>query len=202
MLEWITNFMNQAGYFAVTLLMLLENVLPALPCEVIMPLAGLTAAQGKLNFIGIVLAGTLGSVLGSVPLYYLGRWFGLERLKAWADKHGRWLTITGKDLDKNHEWFAKHGHKAVFLGRLVPGIRSLISIPAGIHNMDLRYFLLYTALSAVIGATLLTMTGYVLGENYNQVEKYLKPASYIVPVGLLLIYAVRVITYKPQSAAS
>lgn len=202
MLEWITNLMNQTGYFAVTLLMLLENVFPPLPCEVIMPLAGLTAAQGKLTFLGIVFAGALGSVLGSIPLYYLGRWYGLDRLKAWTDKHGRWLTISSKDLDKNHEWFERHGNKAVFLGRLVPGIRSLISIPAGIHNMNLGYFLLYTGLSALIGAALLTLTGYVLGENYNQVEKYLKPASYILPVGLLLIYVVRVIRYKPQSATS
>jgi membrane protein DedA with SNARE-associated domain len=202
MIEWITGMLDSAGYLAVILLMLLENVFPPIPCEVILPLAGLTAAKGKLTFIGVALAGTLGSVLGSVPLYYLGKWFGLERLKQWADKHGRWLTITGKDLDKNHEWFERHGNKAVFLGRLVPGIRSLISIPAGIHGMNLGKFLLYTTLSAAIGASLLTLTGYVLEENYNRIEKYLKPASYVFPVGLLLLYVARVITYKPQSAPS
>ncbi len=202
MLEWITSVLGSMGYFAVTLFMMLENAFPPLPTEVIMPLAGLTAAQGKLTFIGVVLAGTLGSVLGSLPLYYLGKGFGLDRLKAWADKHGRWLTITGADLDKNHEWFERHGNKAVLLGRLVPGIRSLISIPAGIHNMNMARFLLYTGISASIGATLLTLTGYVLEENYRQVEQYLKPASYIVPSILIIVYAVRVVRYKTQSAAS
>src|SRR5687767_4658381 len=133
MLEWITEFMNSMGYFAIVFLMFLENVFPPIPSEVIMPMAGFTATQGKLSFIGVVIAGTLGSVLGALPLYFVGKTIGEDRLKSWAHSHGKWLTVSRDDIDKAKEWFEKHGAIAVLIGRLVPGVRSLISLPAGIH---------------------------------------------------------------------
>src|SRR4028119_1799709 len=123
MFEWITNLMNSLGYFAVVVLMFLENMFPPIPSELIMPLAGYTVTKGKLTFVGVVLAGTLGSVLGALPLYYLGQFIGEERLKTWADQHGKWLTVSREDIEQSRSWFDRHGSKAVFLCRLVPGVR-------------------------------------------------------------------------------
>lgn len=189
MLEWVKNIMNTLGYPGVAFLMFLENVFPPIPSEIVMPLAGFTSTQGNLNFIGIVIAGTLGSVLGAIPLFYLGKLVGEERLTAWADKHGKWLTVSGDEIRKADQWFERHGTKAVFFCRLIPGIRSLISIPAGISGMNFVQFLLYTTLGASIWTTALAFLGRVLGENYELVDRYLGPVTYIV-VGVLLVVAI------------
>ncbi len=180
MLEWITNTMNSLGYLGVVGLMFLENVFPPIPSELIMPLAGFTTTQGRLSFWGVVLAGVIGSVLGQLPLYYLGKKVGEERLKAWADKHGKWLTISGKDIEKAKSWFDRHGGGAVFFCRLIPGVRSLISIPAGFDNMNLALFLLYSALGTALWAGVLAYLGRLLGNNYQKVEQYLGPVTYVV----------------------
>ena len=199
MLDWITNLMNSAGYGAVVFLMFIENVFPPIPSELIMPMAGFTVTQGQMIFIGVVIAGTLGSVLGALPLYYAGKWVGQERLQAWADRHYRWLTVSSKDLARSRHWFDRHGGKAVFLCRLVPGIRSLISIPAGINNMNMGSFLLYTSLGSGVWSTLLAYAGLKLGENYTRVDEYVGPISYVVLGGLLLVYIVRVIRHGKAS---
>jgi len=143
MAEWITNTMTSLGYWGIGLLMFLENLFPPIPSELIMPLAGFTVAQGQMNFFLAVLAGTIGTVLGALPWYYIGHVFGRQRLTAWADRYGRWLTVTGKDIDRADRWFDRHGVKAVLLGRLIPGVRTLISLPAGISGMSLPLFLLF-----------------------------------------------------------
>ena len=193
MFEWITNLMNSLGYFAVVVLMFLENIFPPIPSELIMPLAGYTVTKGKLTFVGVVLAGTLGSVLGALPLYYLGKFIGEERLKTWADQHGKWLTVSREDIEQSRSWFDRHGSKAVFLCRLVPGVRSLISLPAGINNMNFPAFLLYSALGAGLWSALLTYLGLLLGANYASVDRYLGPASYVVFGIITVIYVVRVV---------
>ncbi|WP_034336024.1 DedA family protein [Deinococcus misasensis] len=190
MLEWIEKLMNDMGYLGIVLLMFLENIFPPIPSELIMPLAGFTAARGDLTFVGVVLAGTVGSVLGALPLYWLGRWVGEERLIKWADKHGKWLTLSGDDIRKADDWFDKHGRKTVFFLRLVPGVRSLISLPAGMSEMSVRLFLLFTALGTALWSALLTYLGYLLGDNYKEVEHYMKPVSYTV-LGVLAIVVVR-----------
>lgn len=189
MLEWIKNTMQTLGYPGVAVLMFLENVFPPIPSELIMPLAGFTSTQGQLSFIGVVLAGMLGSVLGSLPLYYLGKIVGEERLVAWADRYGKWLTLSGNDIRKSEDWFDRHGAKAVFFCRLVPGIRSLISIPAGIADMPLAQFVLYTALGTGIWSAVLAYLGRLLGQNYEQVDRYLGPVTYVV-LGLIAVVAV------------
>src|SRR5687767_8334789 len=146
MLKWISDLMNDLGYWAITFLMFLENIVPPIPSEVVMPLAGFTAAQGKLSLVGVIIAGTIGAVLGALPIYYLGRTMGPERLKQWADKHGRWLTVCGEDIDKAKKWFDRYGKIAIMLGHLAPGVRSFISLPAGMTRMNLPLFLLYTAI--------------------------------------------------------
>lgn len=185
MLHWITNLMNSMGYFGIVFLMFLENVFPPIPSELIMPLAGFTPAQGKLSFIAVVLAGMTGSVLGALPLYYAGKLVGEQRLKTFADRYGKWLTVSGKDIEKSKSWFDKHGGKAVFFCRLVPGIRSLISLPAGMAAMPLPLFLLYSALGTGLWAGALAFAGKMLGNNYSKVERYLGPITYLV-LGALL----------------
>ena len=193
MLEWITGIMNSMGYLAIVFLMFLENVFPPIPSELIMPLAGFTATQGKLALVGVVLAGTLGSVLGALPLYYLGKIVGENRLKNWADKYGKWLTVSRQDIEKAQAWFDKHGVAAVFFGRLVPGVRSIISVPAGIANMNLPLFLIYTTLGAGIWTSMLAYAGYLLGGNYAKVEKFVSPFSYGVLGLVVVVYLVRVV---------
>jgi len=198
MIEWITNLMNSMGYIAIVFLMFLENVFPPIPSELIMPLAGFTATQGKLTLIGVIIAGTIGSVLGALPLYYVGKVIGEEHLKAWADKNGKWLTVSRGDIGKSKDWFDKHGAVAVIIGRLVPGIRSLISVPAGIDQMNLGLFMLYSAIGAGVWSSLLAYLGFLLGGNYDKVEKYLSPASYVVLGIVVLVYIYRVIKQHRQ----
>ncbi len=186
MLDWIKNLMESLGYVGVAVLMFLENVFPPLPSELIMPLAGFTASQGKLTLIGVIIAGTIGSVVGALPLYYLGRIVGEEKLKQWADRYGKWLTVSSKEIERADQWFEQHGNKTVFFGRLVPGIRSLVSIPAGISGMNIATFLLYTAIGSSIWTAALAFLGSLLGEQYEKVDAYLGPISYVV-LGLLVI---------------
>ena len=198
MATWVISTISATAYWGIVFLMVIENVFPPIPSEVIMPLAGFMATQDRLALLGVILAGTLGSVLGALPLYYLGRKIGDERLKRLADRHGRWLTVSREDLDKAKAWFDRHGGMAVLLGRLVPGIRSLISIPAGIETMPLVPFLLFTTIGAGLWTALLTLTGYWLGANFRQVEAYLDPVSYVVLASIIAIYVWRVVTHKGQ----
>ena len=187
MFESIINTINSLGYVGIALLMALENIVPPIPSEVIMPLAGFAVTQGRLQFVYVVLAGTIGSVLGATPWYFLGKSWGLNRTKKIADRYGKWLTITGEDVEKAKIWFDKRGYVATAVGRLVPGIRTYISIPAGISKMPLIPFLLYSTAGSIIWVSLLTYAGYILGENYEQVGSYLKPISTIVLVVIVVL---------------
>ncbi|MEO7718551.1 MAG: DedA family protein [Capsulimonas sp.] len=199
MLNFITQIMNSLGYLGVVLLMILENVFPPLPSELIMPLAGFVSTQGKLSFAGVAIAGMTGSVLGALPFYYLGKALGTERLKAWADKHGKWLALSGDDIGKADQWFDQHGDKTVLIGRLVPGIRSLVSIPAGVSGMPLPKFLLYSAIGTGVWATALAYAGVLLGKNYSKVEQYIEPVSWVVMGALVLAFGVTVIRRRKAS---
>lgn len=192
MAQWIISTIQSTGYFGIISLMFLENVFPPIPSELIMPLAGYMVAEGQQHFVGVVIAGTVGSVLGALPLYYAGYFIGEERLKAFADKHGRWLTVSRDDLDRAKNWFDRHGKRAVLICRIVPALRSLISIPAGIAKMNILVFLCYTAIGACLWTALLVYTGYILGSKFEQVGEYLNPVSYAVLAGILLSYCIRV----------
>lgn len=180
MADWVQGLMDSMGYLGILLLMILENLFPPIPSELIMPSAGFAAARGDLSLPLVILMGVLGSVIGTLPLYYIGRAFGEERLVQWADKHGKWLTLSGKDIRKADDWFDTHGTKAVLFGRMVPGIRSLLSLPAGMSEMPMPKFLIYSAIGSALWATALASAGYVLGENYDRVEQYISPISKIV----------------------
>ena len=180
MQEWISNIMVSLGYWGIGLLMFLENLFPPIPSELIMPLAGFTISQGRMEFAPAIFAGVLGTMLGALPWYYAGKLLGDERLQSWADKYGKWISVTGKDIQKVNNWFNRYGKQAVFFGRLVPGIRTLISIPAGINGMDLLSFLLYSTIGTLLWVGLLTVGGFVLGDNYEAIEIYIGPLSKIV----------------------
>ena len=154
-----------------------------------MPSAGFAASRGDLNLVLVILMGTLGSVIGTLPLYYVGRAFGEDRLVAWADKHGKWLTLSGKDIRRADDWFDRHGSKAVLFGRMVPGIRSLLSLPAGMSEMPMPKFLLFSAIGSALWASVLAGAGFLLGEHYDRVEEYVGPASKII-LGVLVVAAV------------
>jgi membrane protein DedA with SNARE-associated domain len=177
MTEWIINTMTSLGYVGIGLLMFLENLFPPIPSELIMPLAGFTIAQGKLNFFLAVLAGVVGTMLGALPWYYAGKLVGEQRLRRLVNRYGKWLTLSSKDLDKANAWFRRHGAKTVLFCRLVPGVRTLISLPAGINQMSIALFLLYSTIGTTLWVTLLTALGYFLGNNYELVEVYLAPSE-------------------------
>ncbi|PZU94747.1 MAG: alkaline phosphatase [Pseudanabaena sp.] len=191
MQEWITNTMNSLGYWGIGLLMFAENLFPPIPSELIMPLAGYTAtfADTKIQVIPAIAVGVIGTILGAIPWYYAGLLLGQERLQTIADRYGKWIGISAKDIYKSVDWFQKHGSKAVLFGRLVPGIRTLISIPAGISKMPLLPFFLYSTIGTICWVSLLTYAGYFLGSNYKLVEDYIDVISKAIVVVLVVAIA-------------
>ena len=177
--EWVLAIMAKFGYLGIIFAMFAEIVFPPIPSEVIMPAAGFAVARGDLNLLLVIVAGTLGSVLGALPLYYFGSLFNKERLIDFTEKYGKYVFVKPDDVISADDWFNKHGKKAVFFGRMVPGIRSLISIPAGMNKMPLLPFIILTTAGAAIWTTLLTLAGYHFGQNYEVIEKFLAPYSKI-----------------------
>ena len=191
MQEWITNTMNSLGYLGIGLLMFLENLFPPIPSELIMPLAGYTATfpNTQIQVIPAIVAGVIGTILGAIPWYYAGLLLGQQRLQLLASRYGKWIGISGEDIEKSTNWFQKHGSKAVLFGRLVPGIRTLISIPAGISKMPVVPFFIYSTIGTIAWVTLLTYAGYFLGKNYKLVEDYIDVITKVVVFGVLLAIA-------------
>ena len=172
---WIEELIAAIGYPGIVLVMAIENVFPPIPSEAVLPFAGALAADGELSFWGAVAAGTAGSVLGAVILYavgYVAREAGVRRLVA---AYGRYLFISEHDLDRAAGWFGRYGEAVIFFGRLIPIIRSLVSIPAGYTRMNPVRFLLYTTLGTALWSLLLTYTGWVLGENWETIREYTGP---------------------------
>ena len=167
--------------------MFLENIIPPIPSEIIMPLGGFFVYQQKLNFYILVFWGLFGTILGSLPWYYLGKLVNEKRLSNFLDKKGKYLGISSNDLMKSKIWFEKYGVALVFWGRLVPGIRTLISVPAGIELMPLRKFLIWTTFGSFIWVALLTYAGFLFGENYPIIENYVDQIKYILKPILFLI---------------
>ncbi|MAS38336.1 MAG: alkaline phosphatase [Anaerolineaceae bacterium] len=185
MIEWAQGIIADLGYSGIGVLMFIETLFPPIPSEVIMPLAGFTAAQGDLTGWGIVVAGITGSTIGMLPLYYLGRAVGEERLKRWVERHGGAL-LTVDDIEKAEGWLHRHGGKAIFLSHILPGVRSLISIPSGYIEMNLVKFILLTILGKGVWITFLAVIGMVLGENYGQFREYFQPVSIIVTAAIVV----------------
>ncbi len=201
MFEFITEFLDKSGYLGVFALMALENIFPPIPSEMIMPFAGFVVARGDLNLVGVLLAGTAGSVAGALPWYYTARVYGCERLKHLAGRHARWLTVSRDDIDTALAAFKQHGRKTVLFGRLIPAVRTLISIPAGLGNMSLGQFLLYSSIGSLAWTGLLTAAGFLLENNYKDVAKYVDPVSKTVLGAMLAWYLYRLITWRAPARA-
>ena len=174
------------GYGAIFAAMFLENLFPPIPSELIMPLGGFYVQQGQLQFIPVVLAGLIGTVLGALPWYGIGRLINEQRIEQWLERHGRWIGISAEELARSRRWFSRYGTALVFWGRLVPGIRTLISVPAGIELMPMAPFLIWTTAGSLIWTLLLTIAGMVLGEGYSNVEVWIDPVSKVIKVGLVV----------------
>lgn len=184
---WAVDLMEKLGGFGAGLAIALENLFPPLPSEVILPLAGFTASQGRMSLASALLWTTAGSVAGAAVLYWLGVLLGRDRLRAIVDKMP---LVNLSDVDKTEAWFEKHGKKAVFFGRMIPIFRSLISIPAGIQRMPFGIFMLLTIAGSAIWNTIFVMAGYLLGSNWEKVEVYAGYFQYVViaVVAVLLLW--------------
>lgn len=189
MIDWIVRTMDTLGYAGIVFLMALENVFPPIPSEAIMPAAGFAATRGEMSFVGVLLAGTLGSVLGALPWYFAGRWVGTAGVRRFVERYGRYLFLTTRDVDRADAWFDRNNVFAVTAGRCVPGVRTLISLPAGVSEMPIAPFLLYTVLGSALWNVVLTTAGYTLGENWRSVEHVVGPLGLAVVLGLTLAAA-------------
>ncbi|WP_185985016.1 DedA family protein [Aureimonas mangrovi] len=200
--EFVRSLMENFGPYGIALLMFLENIFPPIPSEIIMPLAGYQAASGEMSIITVIIAGTIGSLLGIIPWYWLGLAFGEKRIEKLAARHGRWLTMTPDDVRTAQVWFHRYGVWAVFLGRLVPTVRTLISVPAGLSRMPFPVFIGFSAIGTAIWTAGLALAGYILGQNFSEVDAYVGPVSNVVIVGIVIVYVYRVATFRTPEGAS
>jgi membrane protein DedA with SNARE-associated domain len=191
--EFIRETIASGGALGVAILMFVENLFPPIPSELIMPLAGFEAASGRMSFWAIVIAGTFGSVLGATLWYGAGRAFGLARCLAIVDRYGFWLTISREEAERAIAWFDRWGAAAVFFGRLVPGVRTLISVPAGLAAMPIVPFLVITSLGSLVWVMLLALSGYVLEANYERVAVYIDPVTTIILIVIVVVYVWRAV---------
>lgn len=188
-INWIIHLMEILGAPGVGVAVFLENVFPPIPSEVVLPLAGFTASQGNMNLIAAFLWATAGSVVGAYLLYGLGAVIGANRLRRIAD--WMWL-VEVEDVDKSLHWFDKYGKLSILFGRLIPGVRSLISIPAGIDRMNVLSFGLFTLLGSAVWNALLIYLGFILGENWSQVADVIGQFSTVIKIVIaaLVIWAI------------
>ena len=194
--DWISDTADSWGYLGVAFLMLLENIFPPIPSEVVMPAAGAAARSQNLSLIGIIVAGTSRAVLGAIPWYAVACWVGTSRFQDWMERHGHWFGTDAAEIERLDDWFDRYGYWAVLIGRLVPGGRTLISIPAGFSEMPLGSFLVATGIGTAIWTTLLAELGYWLEGKAESIAQVLKAVGLGVVVVMLVLYAVKVIRHS------
>jgi membrane protein DedA with SNARE-associated domain len=181
---WVVDIVNALGYIGVALLVVVENVFPPIPSEIILPFAGFVAGRGEASFALMVVAATIGSVVGALVLYGLSAWIGEPRLRRFVVCSGRWFGVKPSDLERAEHWFARHERSAVLFGRCVPLVRSVVSIPAGFCKMKLVPFALYTTLGSLVWNMALIGAGLVLGENWERVQVWVGAYQWVVLFGL------------------
>ena len=202
MSDWIVRLIEQSGYLGIGFLMFLETVFPPIPSEVIMPVAGVAVAQGKLAIGPVIAAGTAGAMLGNLFWYLAARALGITRLEPIVRRWGRWITITWPELLRAEKWFRKNGTLFVSLGRLLPTIRSLVSIPAGLLKMRFRTFFIASTIGTAVWTALLAGAGFKLGERYRDIDTIIGPMSNAIIVLLAIIYVYRLWTHRGIDPAS
>ncbi len=185
-----TNLISTSGYFGVFILMAAESTMVPLPSELVMPFAGYLAYTGKFNFLFVCFISALGTIFGSLLSYYIGEYGG----EPFLEKYGKYLLINKRDLEWTHKWFNHHGEKTIFISRFIPVVRHLISIPAGIAEMNIKRFTIFTFLGGFLWNTFLAYLGYQLGKNWTMVHHYISPLRYVVVA--LLVAGVAFFIYK------
>ena len=197
MSDWVIRMIEDAGYLGVGFLMFLETVFPPIPSEVIMSVAGVTAAKGQMSLVLAIVSGTAGAMLGNIFWYLVARALGIIRLRPFIERHGRWLTLNWREVERAEGWFRQYGTFFVFLGRMLPTVRSLVSVPAGLLKMRFRTFFFYSTLGTAGWTAAIAVAGYKLRERFAEVDQWLGPASNAILVTLVLGYLWRLITYRP-----
>jgi membrane protein DedA with SNARE-associated domain len=182
---WVQDVIEQLGYLGVALLVVLENVFPPIPSEIVLPFAGFVAQRGSDSVVLMILAATVGSVIGALIMYWIAAIIGDERLHAFTRRFGKWVQIREADLTRAEEWFDRHAMSAVLVGRCVPLIRSVVSVPAGFRRMKLIPYIAYTFLGSLVWNIALVGAGAVLGENWERVEPVVATFQWIVIVVIL-----------------
>lgn len=193
--NWITDFMEQFGYLGILFLIALENVFPPIPSEVILTFGGFMTTKTELTALGVIVIATLGSVIGAIILYYIGRILDVERLEKIIDRWGKYLRVKKEDIRRADAWFDKHGNLAVFLCRMVPLIRSLISIPAGMSGMKLVPFLFYTTIGTIIWNTILVLLGTMVGDRWEDIVSFMDVYSNIAYAIIAICIIVVIVLY-------
>ena len=202
MSDWVIRLIEQSGYLGVAFLMFLETIFPPIPSEVIMPVAGVAAGQGKMALWAVIASGTSGAMLGNIIWYLAARALGITRLEPIIRRWGRWITITWPELLRAEKWFRTNGTLFVSLGRLMPTIRSLVSVPAGLLKMRFRTFFIASTIGTATWTALLAGAGYKLGQNYRDIDQIIGPASNAIIVLLVIIYVYRLWTHRRIDPAS
>jgi membrane protein DedA with SNARE-associated domain len=170
--DWIVGVITSLGYTGVAVLTFLEHLFPPIPSELILPLAGYVAGSGELTLGAVIAFGSIGSLGGATAWYVIGRRIGERRLRQWVDDHGRWLTLSNGDIDRAKQWFHRRGKAAVLIGRLMPGVRTFVSLPAGFSGMSWMPFLIYSAIGTVMWTAALVYAGAKLQQNFAMVSNY------------------------------
>ena len=184
--DWIVDVIKAIGYLGVALLVALESVFPPIPSEVVLPAAGLAASRGEAHLVGMVIAATIGSVVGAWALYLIAAAVGDVRLHALVTRYGRWVGVKPRDLERAESWFDDHSNSAVLICRCIPLIRSLVSIPAGFRRMNPWAFTLYTAIGSLVWNALLIGAGYQLGDRWELVGEWVGKLQYVVVAAIIV----------------
>ena len=203
--NWVQDVINQFGYFGVALLVVIENIFPPIPSEIVLPFAGFVAQQGSAgvaqsdtSVIGMMIAATIGSVVGALILYVISSAIGPERLRAFVQRFGRWFGVKQTDLLRAEAWFDRRSFVAVLVGRCVPLSRSIVSIPAGFRRMKLTSFILLTAVGSAVWNIALIGAGAILGDQWERVGEYVGVFQWLV-IGAILVLLVRFVYSKLQN---
>ncbi|MFZ9169808.1 MAG: DedA family protein [Ilumatobacteraceae bacterium] len=198
--NWVQDVINQFGYFGVAFLVVVENVFPPIPSEIVLPFAGFVAQQGAsavnatagaaqsdTTVVGMMIAATVGSVVGALILYFVSAAIGPERLRQFVERFGKWFGVKSSDLVRAEEWFDRRSSAAVLVGRCVPLIRSIVSIPAGFRRMKLTSFVVLTAIGSAVWNIALIGAGAVLGDQWERVGEYVGVFQWLVIAAVLLL---------------